>query len=136
MASQPQHQPTPALIFDTLNAYQRTAALIGAIELGLFTAIAEGASTAADLASEVKANARGIRILCDFLVVCGLLTKQANRYALTPDSATFLDRRSPAYLGSAVTFLNSPFFNDAFRDVAQVVRQGGTIQEESVAPEN
>lgn len=119
-----------------MNAYQQTAALKAAIELNLFTAIAEGATTAAGLASKVKADPRGVRILCDFLVVCGLLTKQGDRYGLTPDSAAFLDRRSPAYLGAAVTFLNSPFFSNAFSDVAQVVRQGGTIQEESVIPEN
>ena len=40
--TQPQ-QPSPELIFDTLNAYQKTAALRGAIELDLFTAIDKGA---------------------------------------------------------------------------------------------
>ena len=45
MATTPQHrQPTPERIFDTLNAYQRTAALRGAIDLDLFTAIDEGAA--------------------------------------------------------------------------------------------
>ena len=30
-------QPTPALLFDTINAHQRTEAIKAAIELGLFT---------------------------------------------------------------------------------------------------
>ena len=34
-------QPSPELFFETLNAYQRTQSLKGAIELDLFTAIAE-----------------------------------------------------------------------------------------------
>jgi len=136
MASQPQQQPTPALIFDTMNAYQRTAALRGAIELDLFTAIGDGAATAAELAPKVKADSRGVRVLCDYLVVVGLLAKQADRYSLTPDSAMFLSQRSPAYMGSALTFLNSPFFMDAFQDVAEIVRHGGAVHEESVAPEN
>src|SRR2546427_266958 len=43
MASTTQSRPpSPELIFDTLNAYQKTAALRGAIELDLFTAIGEG----------------------------------------------------------------------------------------------
>jgi hypothetical protein len=32
------HPPSPDLFFDTVQAYQRTAALRAAIELGLFTA--------------------------------------------------------------------------------------------------
>jgi ubiquinone/menaquinone biosynthesis C-methylase UbiE len=128
MATTPQtHQASPELIFDTLNAYQRTAALRGAIELDLFTAIGEGAVTAPDLAGKLKVSERGARILCDYLVVTGLLTKQGSRYGLTPDSALFLDRRSPACLGSAVTFLNAPELTNYFRDIAAVVRKGGAV---------
>ena len=128
MATTPQtHQPSPELIFDTLNAYQRTAALRGAIELDLFTAIGEGATTAADLAGKLKVSERGARILCDYLVVIGLLTKQGHRYGLTPDSAIFLDRRSPACVASAVKFLNSPELTNYFRDIAAVVRKGGAV---------
>jgi ubiquinone/menaquinone biosynthesis C-methylase UbiE len=129
MSTTPQpHQPSPELIFDTLNAYQRSAALRGAIELDLFTAIGEGAVTARDLAGKLKVSERGARILCDYLVVIGLLTKQGGRYGLTPDSAVFLDRRSPACVGSAVTFLNSPMLTGYFRDIAAVVRKGGAVQ--------
>src|ERR1700676_4741882 len=118
MATVPQtHQPSPELIFDTLNAYQRTAALRGAIELDLFTAIGEGVTTPAALAGKLKVAERGARILCDYLVVIGLLTKQGGSYGLTPDSAVFLDRRSPACVGSAVQFLNSPGLTNYFRDI-------------------
>jgi SAM-dependent methyltransferase len=70
--------------------------------------------------------------------VIGFLTKQAGRYGLTPDAATFLDRRSPAYTGGAIEFLNSPQLMDSFRNLAAVVRQGGTIQpaEGTLAPEH
>jgi ubiquinone/menaquinone biosynthesis C-methylase UbiE len=139
MATTPQtHQPTPELIFETLNAYQRTAALRGAIELDLFTAIGEGAVTAPDLAVKLKVSERGARILCDYLVVIGLLTKQGGRYGLTPDSAVFLDRRSPACVGSAVTFLNSPMLTGYFRDIAAVVRKGGAVlnAEGTMAPDD
>jgi len=44
-----------------------------------------------------------MRILCDYLVVIGFLAKSGTTYNLTPDTAVFLDRRSPAYLGTAVT---------------------------------
>src|SRR5687768_9535779 len=94
-----QHQPNPTLLFETLNAFQRSAALRGAIELDLFTAIAEGANTPDALAQKCHASQRGIRILSDYLTVIGFLKKQAGHYGLTADSATFLDRHSPAYMG-------------------------------------
>ena len=126
------------MIFDTLNAYQQTAALRGAIELDLFTAIGEGAATAADLARKLKVSERGARILSDYLVVIRLLTKHGDRYGLTPDSAAFLDRRSPACMCSVVTFLNSPMLTDNFRDLAAVVRKGGAVHtdEGTMAPEH
>ena len=132
------HPPSPELIFDTLNAYQQTAALRGAIELDLFTAIGEGAATAADLARKLKVSERGARILSDYLVVIRLLTKHGDRYGLTPDSAAFLDRRSPACMCSVVTFLNSPMLTDNFRDIASVVRKGGAThtEEGTMAPEH
>src|SRR6201981_1491170 len=109
MATTPQtHQPSPELIFDTLNAYQRTAALRGAIELDLFTAIGEGATSMDALVEKLGAPARGVRILCDYLTIIGLLIKQGAGYALTGDSAAFLDRRSPACITPAVRFLNAP----------------------------
>ncbi|MGC1687236.1 MAG: methyltransferase dimerization domain-containing protein, partial [Candidatus Acidiferrales bacterium] len=66
--SQPQRS-TPDLIFETLNAYQRTSALKAAIELDVFTAIGEGAGTVAEIARRTRASKRGVRGLCDYLVV-------------------------------------------------------------------
>jgi len=137
MATTPQpKQPSPELIFDTLNAYQRTRALRAGIELNLFTAIGEGAATAADLARKIKVPERGARILADYLVVIGMLNKQGGRYGLTLDSAKFLDRRSPAYLGTVVTFLNSPELESNFSDLAATVRKGGCITAGTIEPEN
>src|SRR5713226_3913479 len=101
-------QPTPALFFDTINAYQRTEALKSAIELSLFTAIGEGKTTAKEIAQACGASERGARILCDYLVILGFLSKQDGHYGLTPDSAMFLDKRSPAYLGGIIDFISTP----------------------------
>src|SRR5687768_6883047 len=95
-------QPTPTLFFETITAYQRSEALKSAIELDLFTAIGEGNHKASEIAARCKASERGTRILCDYLSLIGFLTKHADTYGLTQDSAVFLDRRSPAYMGNAV----------------------------------
>jgi ubiquinone/menaquinone biosynthesis C-methylase UbiE len=110
-----------------MNAYQRTAALKGAIALDVFTAIGEGIHTASAIAARCRTSERGMRILCDYLVIIGFLAKQGGDYRLTPDSAMFLDRRSPAYLGTAERFLASSTLVDAYKDVAAIVRKGGEV---------
>jgi ubiquinone/menaquinone biosynthesis C-methylase UbiE len=126
MATQ-QQAPSPRLIFSTFNAYQRTAALRAGVELDVFTAIGEGNQVPGEIAKRCEASERGIRILCDFLVISGLLDKHDGRYVLTPDSAMFLDRRSPACIAAASAFLTSPMLTSGFDDLASVVRKGGTI---------
>ncbi|HEV2708307.1 MAG TPA: class I SAM-dependent methyltransferase [Pyrinomonadaceae bacterium] len=131
-------QPSPELFIETVNAYQRTAAIKTALELDLFTALGEGARTAQEAAERCGTSARGMRVLCDYLVVIGFLSKTDEGYNLTPDSATFLDRRSPAYMGTAVEFLLSPMLMGGFENLTEAVRRGGTALAEggTVAPEH
>jgi len=138
MSSPGLHQPTPQLFFQTANAYQRTESLKAAIELEVFTAIGEGKTTVTEIAKRSSASERGIRILCDFLCVLGFLTKDGTSYRLTPESALFLDKRSPAYLGGSLEFLLSPMLTDGFKDLAGAVRKGGTVAAEggTIAPEH
>lgn len=133
---EPASQPSPLLFMETVNAYQRTAAVKAAIELGVFTRIAEGKTSARDLAVACGADERGARILCDYLAVIGFLTKQDDAYQLTQDSAAFLDQRSPAYMGGAIEFLLSPMLIEGFENLTAAVRQGGTMlpEEGSIAP--
>lgn len=121
-ASAGQDQPTPTLILEVINSYQRTAALRAAIELDVFTAIGEGNDTSAALASRCRATERGLRILCDYLVVVGLLAKSAERYALGRDTAIFLDRRSPACIAAVSGFLARPETVEIFMDLAATIR--------------
>lgn len=122
-------QPSPQLFFQTINAHQRTEALKAALELEVFTAIGEGNTTAAEIAKRCQTSEKGMRVLCDFLTIMEMLTKQGDRYALTLDSATFLDKRSPAYLGGATEFLCSPMLTDGAKHFAEAVRKGGTALE-------
>lgn len=133
-----QPQPSPEGVFGAINAFQKSAALKAAIELDVFTAIAEGNETASELARRCDGAERGFRILCDYLVISGFLTKSDQKYGLTPDSAAFLSRKSPAYLGSITDFLLDPMLTDAFKDLTSCVRKGGTAMagDGSVETEN
>ena len=139
MASQTKLQPGPDWIMETLFAHHRTAALKAAIEFDLFTAIGQGADTVAALAERCKGTQRGVRILCDYLAILGFLTKQDHRYGLTPESATYLDRSSPACIASVANFVTLPEKLDAFKDLATVIRTGRPALshgEGSISPEN
>jgi SAM-dependent methyltransferase len=123
--------PTPERIFQALNAYQQTAALKAAIDLELFTAVAETDGSAGAVAARCGAAPRGVRILCDYLTVSQFLTKSGGRYSLTEESALFLDRRSPAYVGGMTAFLTSPHLLGFFQQLTESVRHGGAAQPEN-----
>ncbi|MGB8802600.1 MAG: class I SAM-dependent methyltransferase [Candidatus Acidiferrales bacterium] len=129
---------TPERIFETLNAYHKTAALKTAIELDVFSAIADGATTRAAIAKRCQASDRGIRILCDYLTINGFLLKNGQEYSLADDSAVFLNRRSPAYMGAAANFLALPEMINLYQDLTAIVRAGTSLKGEqsTAAPDS
>jgi 2-polyprenyl-3-methyl-5-hydroxy-6-metoxy-1,4-benzoquinol methylase len=132
-----QQQPTPERFFNAINAYELTEAIKAAVELEIFTAVAEGNTSPATIAKRCRAAERGARILCDFLTVHGFLTKEGAHYALAPDSALFLDRHSPAYVGTATEFLLTPRLRECHAQLAEAVRRGGTeLSAGMLEPEN
>jgi 2-polyprenyl-3-methyl-5-hydroxy-6-metoxy-1,4-benzoquinol methylase len=134
----PPQGPSPALFFETINAFHRTEALRAAIELDLFSHLAGGHNTAEALANACQTAPRGTRILADYLTILGFLNKNGTRYELTADSKTFLDRQSPAYLGSAIRFLLEPTTRQCYEQLTEAVRRGGTAvsEEGSVSHDN
>ena len=126
--------PDPGVILDALCAFQLTEALKGAIELDVFTHIAAGAVTAAAIAERAKASERGVRILCDYLTIRGFLGKVDGRYSCSPTAAVFLDKRSPAYIGSMANFLAHDRVVKSYRNLAGAVRKGGTVVTSTVSP--
>jgi hypothetical protein len=130
--------PNPGIIFDTLLAHQRSAALRTAIELDVFRAVGEGPADAATLAARCSTSLRGMRILCDFLAIIGLLAKQDGVYSHTPTSALFLDPRSPASLHSMARFMGLAEMKATYDSLTEIVRNGRTVLpgEGSVEPDN
>ncbi|MGB2626047.1 MAG: class I SAM-dependent methyltransferase [Candidatus Acidiferrum sp.] len=120
-------RPSPAKILETLNAYHQTASLKTAIELDLFTAIADGAQDPKAIASRVNASPKGVRVLCDFLVIHGYLRKEHGKYQLSEESSIFLSKRSPAYLGSIIGFLSHDWHSNHYRKLTDIVRNGGAL---------
>ena len=127
----PGTHPTPEKFFDMAFAFERTAAIRTAVDLDVFSAIAGGADTAAGIAKKCDASERGIRILCDFLTINGLLTKTGDRYHVTADSAAFLTKSSPMFLGGTLRFLASPEVIGNFDNLTETVRRGTVTPEDN-----
>jgi 2-polyprenyl-3-methyl-5-hydroxy-6-metoxy-1,4-benzoquinol methylase len=119
-------QPNPLAIWDIINAHQKGAAFKAAIDLEIFTHIARGARTTDDIARAARASARGTRILCDGLVMLGLLDKNGSDYSLSLDSSVFLTKDSPAYIGGVTNFLLGSELKGAFEQLTEAVRRGST----------
>ena len=105
-----------------------------AVDIGLFSAIAAGSSTAPAIAKACNASPKGVRVLCDYWVVEGMLQKSGDTYRLTLEAAKFLDRASPAYLGGVLGFINGPI-KPFFERLTQAVRKGGCESAGSVETE-
>ncbi|MDQ3798456.1 MAG: methyltransferase domain-containing protein [Acidobacteriota bacterium] len=130
---------SPELFWQTITAFQRSAAMKAAVELDVFTRIDEGSRTAQAIADACQAAERGIRILCDTLTVMQFLTKdEGGQYDLNELSRAFLSRKSEMFIGDAVNFIMSPMQRRGFDDLTNAVRRGGsTVREEgSLDPES
>lgn len=83
-------------------------ALLSAVEIGLFTTLAaRGPMNADAISREFMFHPRGVRDFLDALVALGMLTRDvSNRYDNTPETAAFLDRKKPEYVGGILEMAN------------------------------
>ncbi len=80
-----------------------------ALDYRVFDVLDQAPQTAAEVASQCGASARGMTAILNALVGLEFLRKRGDRYALTPESAAFLVSTKPAYHGG--------FFQHAIRQV-------------------
>lgn len=102
----------------------KATVLKAAIELEVFTRIAEGHRTVPALSRIGGTNERGTRILLDALCFIGLLTKQHTEYRLSPTAEAFLVKGKPSYYGDA---LLGDFAWDARGQLSKLLRTGKPI---------
>jgi ubiquinone/menaquinone biosynthesis C-methylase UbiE len=91
------------------------------VKLNVFSHIARGNDTAAEVARAAGASERAMRMLLDAATGLDLLRKQNGRYELTPLSAAFLVKESPDYMGWAA---ESGLIEGSWDQLAEVVRTG------------
>jgi 2-polyprenyl-3-methyl-5-hydroxy-6-metoxy-1,4-benzoquinol methylase len=100
--------------------------------------VGDGPGDVAAIARHCSASERGIRILCDFLCIYGLLSKENGRYRHSPTSAAFLDPRSPSSIASVAQFLSNRALREPYEQLEEIVRTGHTVLPGAgtVEPEN
>jgi ubiquinone/menaquinone biosynthesis C-methylase UbiE len=103
MTSSLQKDITSDRIQDTLYAFTRSQILFTAIDLDLFSHIAQGYNRLDALVTRLGVSERGLRMLLNGLVGIGFLQVAADgNYTLPPDAAQFLVKDNDAYLGGMV----------------------------------
>lgn len=101
---------TPAKVMELGLGFWGSKTLLSAIELGLFTELAKGARTLEELTARLRLHPRSARDFFDALVALGMLKRTGARYANTPESALFLDRAKPGYVGGMLEMCNARLY--------------------------
>jgi hypothetical protein len=84
--------------------------LLSAVELGLFTELAKGPLDAQTLTKRLQLHPRSARDFFDALVALGMLKRTGTRYTNTPETAKFLDRTKPSYIGGMLEMSNARLY--------------------------
>jgi hypothetical protein len=119
--------PTPARILETGMAFWSSKTLLSAVELGLFSLIGDRAMTGAEIERRLGLHPRATFDFLDALVAAGMLHRQGDgqdaRYSNTDETAAFLDRASPTYVGGILEMANARLY-PFWADLTEALRTG------------
>src|SRR5690242_19197668 len=114
--------PSPALLMQLALAYRSSAVLFAAVELGIFTAVADKPLDAADIARVCRSDPERLHYLLEACVTEGLLSRNADMYSNTPVTDAFLVQGRPAY--SANGFKYAQDLYPAWNHLGDLMRTG------------
>ncbi len=92
-------------------SYGASAALMAAVEIGLFTAVSQGAGTYEEVAAALRIHPTNAERLMVMLCATGLLEKSGDRHVNAADVERFLVQGKPGYMGPWITF-TKPQWNE------------------------
>jgi hypothetical protein len=105
---------TPDHIMQIGMGFWASKALLSAVELGIFTYLADGSRTGRGLERALDIHPRGTYDFLDALVALGLLERDgdgmAGQYRNTAETEAFLDRKSPQYIGGMLEMANARLY--------------------------
>jgi hypothetical protein len=101
---------TPDRIMQVGMGFWASKTLLSAVELGLFTELAKGPLSLADLTERLRLHPRSARDFLDALVALDMLTRAGERYANAPETDLFLDKAKPSYVGGILEMANARLY--------------------------
>ncbi|MBS1823390.1 MAG: methyltransferase [Acidobacteria bacterium] len=102
--------PTPDHILQTGFAFWASKALLSAVEMGIFTELADGPQPFDRLRGRLGLHERSAKDFLDTLVALGFLKRDGETYSNTAETDLFLDRRKPSYVGGILEMANARLF--------------------------
>ncbi|MBO3459161.1 methyltransferase [Aetokthonos hydrillicola CCALA 1050] len=102
--------PTPDRIMQVGMGFWSAKTLLVAVELSLFTELASSPLDAQTLAERLRIHPRSARDFFDALVALGLLARDGEKYANTPETDQFLVRGRLEYVGGMLEMANSRLY--------------------------
>lgn len=102
--------PSPEGILQLGLAFWGAKTLLSAVELGVFTELARGPRQWEGLAEDVGLHPRAARDFLDALVALGMLERDGSVYRNTAETALFLDKARPSYVGGLLEMANARLY--------------------------
>ena len=104
----------PGLIMQTATGFWASKVLLTAVELEVFTVLDSGPMTAAELGGHLELHPRGTFDFFDALVALNFLDRDGDGprglYKNTQETAAFLSKNSPTYIGGMPEMMNARLF--------------------------
>ena len=105
------HGVSPDDIMRLGMAFWGSKALLSAVDLGVFTALAERSLECGELATRLGIHERSARDFFDALVALNMLVRDGDRYGNTRAADFFLDRNKPSYIGGFLELANNRLYS-------------------------
>lgn len=104
------YRPSPDGILQLGLGFMSAKVLLSAVELGVFTKLAENPMDGERLARQLGLHPRSARDFLDALVALGMLERQGALYRNTAEADFFLDRAKPSYVGGLIEMINARLY--------------------------
>lgn len=109
-------------------------ALLSAVEMGVFTELANGPQAFDHLSGRLGLHHRSSRDYLDALVALGLLRRSNGTYSNAPEADFFLDRHKPTYIGGVLEMANARLYGfwNHLTEALRTGRQQNEAKEDGV----
>ncbi|MGY2989690.1 methyltransferase [Bradyrhizobium brasilense] len=101
---------TPEHIMQIGLGFWASKTLLSAVELGVFSTLADGPADLPTLQRTLALHQRSARDFLDSLVALRLLERENGIYSNTPDTDLYLDRAKPSYIGGILEMANARLY--------------------------